>query len=62
MSALATRRYHEPGVGSRTGLRISDAPEDLQDFLAASKRQMDVRRRLMEEEEEEEEEDQDDQE
>ncbi|KDN48888.1 hypothetical protein K437DRAFT_255446 [Tilletiaria anomala UBC 951] len=41
----AARRYHEPGVGSRTGLRISNAPDDIQDFLAASKAQMDAHNR-----------------
>ena len=37
------RRFHEPGVGSRTGLRMSGAPDDMAGFLAASKAQMQSR-------------------
>ncbi len=36
----AGRRFHEPGVGSRTGLRMSGAPDDIQGFLAASRARM----------------------
>ena len=49
MAPQAARRFHQAGVGSRTGLRLSavarddDGFENLDDFYTASKRAMDAR-------------------